>query len=187
MTASASRPGPIEAKGSSTSVGQAYIAMARRHMADRVARIKHCVDQLDDAQVWWRPQESMNSVANVLLHLCGNLRQWMISGVGGLSDTRNRPGEFSERDAIPKSELMNRLDAVIAEADATLSGLNEAHLLAARRVQGFEETVLSTIWESLTHLSGHTQEIIYITRLQLGDRYTFAWTPAAPEQGAPAP
>jgi hypothetical protein len=173
-----------EAKGGIPTVGRAYIEVARRHMADRVGRIKHCVDQLDDSQVWWRPDESMNSIANILLHLCGNLRQWIISGVGNVPDVRDRPGEFSERALIPKFALIARLDAVIAEADTTLAALDEAQLLVPRRVQGFDETVMSTIWESLTHLSGHMQEIIYITRLQLGDRYRFAWTPSTPEQGA---
>ena len=73
---------------------------------------------------------------------------------------------------------------MVAEADAALVGLDESRLLEARRIQGFDETALTAIWESLTHLSGHTQEIIYVTRLQLGDEYRTFWTPSTPEQGA---
>jgi Protein of unknown function (DUF1572) len=73
---------------------------------------------------------------------------------------------------------------VVAEADAALAGLDESRLLEPRRIQGFDETVLTAIWDSLTHLSGHTQEIIYVTRLQLGDEYRSFWTPSTPEQGA---
>jgi hypothetical protein len=170
----------------SRSIGQTYVAEARRVLLARFERIKHCVNQLDDTQLWWRPEESLNSVANVLLHLTGNLRQWLVAGVGSRPDVRNRPAEFSERGPIPKGELLRRLGDVVGEADAVLAGLTDACLLEPRRIQGFDETVLSAIFDTLTHLSGHTQEIIYITRLQLGDRYQFAWAPATPEQGAPA-
>jgi hypothetical protein len=136
--------------------------------------------------VWWRPQPALNSIANLILHLQGNLRQWIVSGVGGAPDTRNRPAEFSERRPIPRDELLRRLEEVINQADAALARATAAQLLQPRRIQGFDETVLSAIWDSLTHLSGHTQEIVYMTRLQLGDAYCFEWVPATPEQGAPA-
>ncbi len=167
-----------------TTVGTAYIERARRHLPACLARIEHCVGQLSDEQVWWRPHGSMNSIGNLLLHLGGNLRQWLVSGVGGVPDTRDRPAEFAERGPIPRAELLGRLRAVVAEADAALAGLDDSRLLEARRIQGFDETALTAIWESLTHLSGHTQEIIYVTRLQLGDEYRTFWTPSTPEQGA---
>jgi hypothetical protein len=150
-------------RGSSSgagTAGRAFLDEARSELADRLARIRHCVDQLDDAQVWWRPHEAMNSVANILLHLAGNLRQWIVDGVGERPDARDRPSEFSERSAIPKSELLRRLEATIVEADATLAGLDESRLLEPRRIQGFDETVLSATWDSLIHLGGHTQEIV---------------------------
>src|SRR4051812_28596363 len=142
-------------------VGRAFIEVARHQLAERADRIGHCVGQLDDAQVWWRPHESMNSVANVLLHLCGNLRQWIVSGVGGVPDVRDRPAEFSERGAIPRDELLGRFRATVAEVDGVLANLDDARLLEPRRVQGFDETVLSATWHSLEHLGGHAQEIIY--------------------------
>jgi hypothetical protein len=165
-------------------VGQAFLAEARRKLSDRHERIRHCLSQLDDAQVWWRPAESMNSAANLVLHLCGNLRQWLVAGVGGAADLRDRPREFAERGPIPRDELLRRLAAVVAQADAVLAGFDEARLLEPRRIQGFDETVLSAVFDCLTHLSSHAQEIVYVTRLQLGEAYRFAWVPATPEQGA---
>jgi hypothetical protein len=166
------------------SIGQAYLAGARRRLAACHERIRHCLDQLNDDQVWWRPRPDMNSIANLVLHLCGNLRQWIVGGVGGAADTRDRPQEFAEREPIPREELLRRLADVVGEADAVLSQTAETRLLEPRRIQGFDETVLSAIFDSLAHLAGHTQEIVYITRLQQGKDYQFAWAPATPEQGA---
>jgi hypothetical protein len=166
-------------------IGQTYLAEARRRLAEGHARIRHCLNQLDDAHLAWRPRPGMNSIANLVLHLCGNLRQWILSGVGGAADVRDRPAEFAEQGPVPRAELLRRLEEVVEEADAALAGLNDAQLLERRRIQGFEETGLSAIFDSLSHLAGHAQEIVHLTRVQLGETYHFAWAPATPEQGAP--
>ena len=127
----------------------------------------------------------MNSVANIILHLCGNLRQWIVSGVGGAPDVRDRPAEFSERRFMPTQELLHRFDEVVDAADAVLARIPDTELLTPRRIQGFDETVLSAVFDTLAHLSGHTQEIVFMTRLQLKGAYQFAWRPATAEQGAP--
>lgn len=162
-------------------VAPAFLAEARRQLAACRDRIAHCLNQLDDGQVWWRPREPLNSIGNLLLHVCGNVRQWVVSAVGGAADVRDRPQEFAERGPISRDELLRRFDALVAEADAVLAQTAPDQLLAPRRVQGFHETVLSAIFSCLTHLSGHTQEIIYATRLQLGDAYRFHWTPTTKE------
>ena len=167
------------------SEGQAYLAASRHRLAECVKKIKHCLAQLTDEQVWWRPHDSMNSIANIVLHLCGNVRQWIISGVGGEPDIRDRPKEFSERSPIPKAELIRRLDEIAAQTDSVLAGVTDQQLLEHRRIQGFDETALSAIFDSLSHFRGHMQEIVYITRLQLGDAYQFEWVPTSKEQGAP--
>ena len=165
-------------------LGAAFVVEARRRLTACHEQIRHCLEQLDDAQVWWRPQPEMNSIANLVLHLCGNLGQWIIAGVGGAPDTRQRPQEFAERGPILRDELMQRLDTVIREADAVLGNAAESLLLQPRRIQGFDETVLSAIFACLVHLGGHTQEIVHLTRVQLGGAYRFAWTPKTVEQGA---
>ena len=168
--------------GATRSLGHVYIDEVRRRLATCHDRIIHCLNQLDDAQLWWRSRESMNSIANLVLHLSGNLEQWIVSGVGGAQDLRNRPLEFSDRTPIPKEQLRQRLSSTVSRADEVLAHVHDAKLLEPRRIQGFEETVLSAIFESLAHLNGHTQEIVYITRLQLGDAYRFAWIPSTSEQ-----
>ncbi|MFN4260260.1 MAG: DUF1572 family protein [Gemmataceae bacterium] len=165
-------------------IGEAVLAEGRRRLRVCAERVRHCVQQLDDTQLWWRPHEEMNSIANILLHLCGNLRQWVIAGVAETPDTRDRPREFAERGPIAKTELWRRFEEAVGKADATLAEFDASRLLEPRRIQGFDETVLSAIADSLAHLAGHTQEIIYITRWQLGPRYQFHWRPASAEQGA---
>ena len=157
---------------------------AGNEMASALSRIKHCVDQLNDEQVWWRSQPAMNSIGNLLLHLYGNVRQWLVSALGGVPDTRNRPAEFSERGPIPKDELLRRLNAVVDEAKTVLNQQKAEQLLEVRRIQGSEESGLSALFHSVTHFRGHTQEIVHMTRLLLGDAYRFQWTPP-PEQGTP--
>lgn len=147
-------------------------------------KCKHCLSQLTDEQVWWRSHPSLNSIGNLILHLCGNVRQWIVAGLGGAADNRDRPGEFSERGPIPKDELLNRLESVVSEARAVLARQTARQLLKARRIQGFDVSGLKAIFDSVPHFRGHTQEIIGMTRMQLGDAYKFAWTPTTPAQGA---
>jgi hypothetical protein len=159
---------------------------AAHELTSALGKIKHCLDQLNDEQVWRRSEPSHNSIGNLILHLCGNLRQWSIVGLGGGADVRNRPAEFSERGPIPKNELVRKLEAVVSEAKEMLGRLTAGQLLEVRRIQGFNVTGLAAIFNTVPHFRGHTQEIVHMTRLQLGDAYKFAWTPTTPEQGASA-
>jgi uncharacterized damage-inducible protein DinB len=150
-----------------------------------VRKISHCLKQLTDEQVWWRPGASMNSIANLILHLCGNVRQWITAGVGGAEDTRDRPKEFSERGPMEKAELLRRLEATVAEAQQAIVGASAADLVEGRRIQGFDATGVAAMLHSVAHFHGHTQEIVHLTRCQIGDDYEFEFVPATPEQGAP--
>lgn len=165
----------------------AAVGTAAAHELDSaLVRIKHCLGQLNDERVWRRSQPSLNSIGNLILHLCGNLRQWIVAGVGGAADRRDRPAEFAEQGPIPKEELLRRLEAVVEEAKRVLADVEARQLTEVRSVQGFDVTGLAAIFDSVPHFRGHTQEIVHMTRLQLGDAYQFAWTPTTPEQGAPA-
>lgn len=164
------------------SIGHAFLVEARSRMDEATAKINHCVNQLDDPKLWWRPTPSQNSIGNLILHLCGNVRQWIISGVGGAEDVRNRPSEFAEDKIIPKSELLKTLQTCIEEAGNALANAESSGLLATCRIQGFDTTVLSAILDTVSHFRGHTQEIISLTRQQLGESYKYHWTPSTPEE-----
>ncbi len=147
-------------------------------------RMRHCLDQLTDQQVWQRSDDKMNAIGNLLLHLAGNLGQYVVSGVGGAADVRNRPAEFSARGPMTKNELLGKMEIVLADARAALERQTEAEWLKPRRIQGFEMTALQAAARSVAHFRGHEQEIIHMTRAMLGDKYKFNWVPVSKEQGA---
>jgi hypothetical protein len=162
-------------------------AVARQagdELSSALDKIKHCLGQLSDEQVWWRPRPSLNSIGNLVLHLCGNVRQWLVAGLGGAADVRNRPAEFAERGPVPRAELLRRLEVVVDEARAALARQTARQLLEVRPIQGWEVTGLAAIFDSVPHFRGHTQEIVHMTRVQLGDAYRLHWQPLTPEQGA---
>ncbi len=157
---------------------------AGAEMDDALKRIRHCLDQLSDAQIWSRDGPGMNSVGNLVLHLCGNVRQWIVAGMGGAADDRDRPAEFAARGPIPRAELLRRLDDVVSEARAVMARQSAADLMRIRRIQGFEVTGLAALFNTVPHFRGHTQETVHMTRQILGEAYKFAWKPQTHEQGA---
>jgi hypothetical protein len=154
-------------------------AAAGEELAKALDRINHCLDQLTLEQVWWRPRPPMNSIGNLILHLRGNLRQWVVSGLRGVKDARDRPREFAQREPIPKDELSRSLGETVAEARKALAEASAQDFLARRHIQEFDVTGLEAIFDSIPHFRGHTQEIIHMTRHLLGEAYKFAWTPAS--------
>jgi uncharacterized damage-inducible protein DinB len=158
---------PINAAG-------AFRASMRHAVAEGVYKVEHCLRQLDDAQVWWRPAPEMNSIANLLLHVSGNLRQWIVVTAGGAAqDHRDRQAEFNDRSHRPKAELLAILKATVKDVDAVLASLSEERLIEPVIVQGYSTHAAGAVTHSITHFCGHVQEIIHISRAQLRERYQF--------------
>jgi uncharacterized damage-inducible protein DinB len=128
-------------------------------------KIERCLEQLDDQQIWWRANPESNSVGNLVLHLCGNARQWIIAGLGGRPDQRLRDAEFAQTDVIPRSELLKVLRTTMGEVQTTIKGLDPATILEPRRIQGKEVEVLHAILHVTEHFSMHTGQIILLTKL----------------------
>lgn len=161
----------------SAEVAKLYREVAVTELDSAQAKIEHCLHQLSEEQAWSRPAEELNSVANLLLHLAGNIRQWIISGVGGVPDVRQRQSEFDDRSQRPKQEILDHLRQAVAESKQVISELSDQDLLAMRRVQGFEVSGMQAIFDSVSHFRGHTQEIVHITRSLLRDKYAFDFVP----------
>ena len=148
-------------------IGNAFLLQARLHLNDDfMPKIEKCLDVLSEEDVWWRAHETNNSVGNLLLHLSGNVRQWIVSGIGGKPDNRQRPLEFSERNPIHKEIVWSKLQDAVAEASQVLESFPAEQLLEKLRIQGFDNTALQAIFHVVEHFSLHTGQIIYITKLR---------------------
>ena len=154
-----------------TDVAQTFLDESRQYLRSAyLTAIERSVAPLTDAQVWWRPNEASNSIGNLILHLSGNVRQWIVGGVGRQPNERNRQQEFDEREAIPKEQLLARLRTVLHEADEVLASVTEAGLTERREIQGHDTTVLKAIYHVVEHFSTHTGQILWIAKSQLGTR-----------------
>lgn len=139
-----------------------------------LGRIQHCVRQLSDEQIWSRARPDLNSIANLILHLDGNIRQMIVSNLSGAPDTRDRPSEFSARATMSGRQLLDRLIITVAQAREELRSASDLRFCEQRRVNAFDWTGLQAAVRSIAHFRGHAQEIIYMTRLILGDAYEYA-------------
>ena len=152
------------ASGLAAEVGSEFIRVARKELRQGCDRVHACLDKLTLEQIWHRDHAIENSVGNLVLHLGGNVRQWIVSGVGGEQDRRDRDWEFNTRDPLPSAELRDRLGAAVDAADAVLANLPLERLPETRRIQVYEVTVLHAITNVLTHFAGHVGQIIWATK-----------------------
>ena len=146
--------------------GHEFIARSRHHLVnDFLPKIERCLEQLTDKQIWWRPNEQSNSIGNLVLHLCGNARQWIVSGIGGAADARDRDAEFAQREMIPGADLLSLLKQTLSDVDLTLGQCDNNRLLDRQTIQGTDVTALEAIFHVVEHFSMHTGQIILLTKL----------------------
>jgi uncharacterized damage-inducible protein DinB len=149
-----------------TDVGQTFIQRARQHLTDEyLLKIERCLERLTDEQIWWRASHESNSIGNLILHLSGNARQWIVCGLGGELDKRQRQTEFDERRIIPREELSALLRKTVADVDETLARFNSENLLSEYAIQGTTSTALAAIFHVTEHFSMHTGQIILLTKM----------------------
>ena len=152
----------------------ALIREVRLRLYDEcLPRILKCLDELENEQVWWRPNENSNSIGNLVLHLCGNVRQWIFTGLGRNEDIRNRQEEFDQREMIPKEKLREKLIHTMELVRPVIENVPVEELLNIRSVQTFEETGLTILIHVTEHFSYHTGQIAYITKMLNGEPLNF--------------
>ena len=146
--------------------GQEFIARSRYHLVeDFLPKIERCLELLTDDQIWWRPNEQSNSIGNLVLHLCGNARQWIVCGVGGAADSRNRDAEFAQRDVVARGELQALLKKTLSAVDDTLGAYDSKRLLERRSIQGSDVSALEAILHVVEHFAMHTGQILMLTKM----------------------
>ena len=146
-----------------------FLEFSRQRLLGRYwPRLKECVGALSDEQVWWRPNDASNSIGNLMLHLNGNMRQWLVASFNKEEDRRNRPAEFAAKEGSTAQELLAELGATLGEAEAVLQRLTVEELLAPYEIQGYQVHGIDAVYQVVEHFAMHYGQIVYITKSLLG-------------------
>lgn len=140
-----------------------------------VPRIEAALGILPLEDLWWRPHEGVFAFGNVLLHLEGNVRQWILSGLGGETDHRERSSEFAAGAGPSGGELLEELREAVAAACTVVEGMDEETLLREREIQGFKTTGLGAVYHVVEHFSWHTAQAVWIAKQRAGANHGLAF------------
>jgi uncharacterized damage-inducible protein DinB len=149
------------------SIGQMFLDRSRYFLSTEYrTKLRLAVEAMTSNTVWWRANDQSNSAGNLLLHLDGNIRQWIVSGVGGAPDSRHRSTEFAAQSGATGAELLAALDRTLEEVDRVLATLTPYSLLERRTIQGREVSVLDAIFHVVEHFSTHLGQIVLIAKMR---------------------
>jgi len=150
-----------------TDIVKNFIAESRSFFSSEyLPKLRRCLEILTDEDVWWCPDERSNSIGNLLLHVEGSTRTWILSVAGDSHQPRNRQQEFDEREQIPRAQLIARLEKTLADADEVLARLDSEVLLQLRKSPWDEVTVLRAVYHAVEHFSMHTGQILMLTKMR---------------------
>lgn len=157
-----------------------------RHVLGEVylPRIARCLALLSEKEIWWRPHATSNSVGNLVLHLEGNVRQWIISGLGGAPDHRERDKEFAAKGPLPRRQLIGRLRKTVDEACRVLAKLTDQDLANQHSIQSFNPTGLQAVYHVTEHFAYHAGQIILVTKMKRQRDLKFTHLPKQKPQPA---
>jgi uncharacterized damage-inducible protein DinB len=148
-----------------------FLRFSAEKLAQLFGRIETCVGKLTPEQIWTRAADNDNAVGNLVLHLAGNVRQWILCGVGGAEDRRDRDSEFAARSG---ESAVETLRPVVQEAVALIAALPGERLSEKKIIQKhYDVTVLEAIYHVVEHFSMHTGQIIFATKLLTGEDLEF--------------
>jgi uncharacterized damage-inducible protein DinB len=150
-----------------STLDRAFLEQSRKYLsAEYLPKIRRCLDAIGEADLWWRPNAQSNSIGNIVLHLAGNIRQWVVSGIGGAPDVRQRQQEFDAERGPSRRELLELLEHTLRDVDQVLARVDADLLFERRVIQGLEVTVFEAIYHVVEHFGMHTGQIVYITKLR---------------------
>ena len=142
-----------------------FIGQAIHRIDENTQKLATCMQELNESEIWKRPNLHSNSVGNIILHLCGNIRQYAISSLGNSKDVRERDKEFSADGGNSGPELVRKLTDTIEQAKNVIQSTTEEELLRERKVQGYTHSGIGIILHVTEHYSYHTGQIIFWTKL----------------------
>jgi uncharacterized damage-inducible protein DinB len=147
-------------------IAEDFIARSRYWLIKEYPiKLGHCIYALPESAIWGRSNPGSNSIGNLLVHLAGNVTEWILGGVGGKKIERDRAQEFAQQQGGSGADLLARLEGVLREADTVLARLTEADLKQKLIIQGRETTVLGAIYHVVEHFAMHTGQIMLLTKI----------------------
>lgn len=149
-------------------IGALFLSTSSAKLEQMTDFVTRCFARLSDQQVWARGAEHENAVGNLILHLCGNMRQWIMHGVGGAADVRVREEEFSASSGMSAHDLLRLFEETIAEARSVIDALPTEKLLERTNPQGRNVSKLEAIYQVVGHVQLHTGQIILLTKQMCG-------------------
>jgi uncharacterized damage-inducible protein DinB len=165
-------------KSKTTRTASLFLTSAQDRLAKQsLPLIVKSLQQLSEEEIWWRPNSASNSAGNLVLHLCGNVRQWIVSHLGGVEFKRERDREFSEQGPIPRNKLVPQLRRTVRDACRVLARLSDDSLAGKHTIQGLYVTGLDAVFHVVEHFGYHTGQIIYITKLKRAQDLRFTRLP----------
>lgn len=142
-----------------------FIQVAIHYLRDVfLPRLKTCLNLLDEEELWENPAQNLVSPGNLVVHLAGNLRQYLISGLSGAPDVRDREREFQDQARLARDELINLIESTLEEAETVLEKLSEDALAADVIIQGMQHTGYSAVIHAVEHFSYHLGQITFWTK-----------------------
>jgi uncharacterized damage-inducible protein DinB len=150
-----------------TKITADFLDVSCRRLDQMTKYLVECVKQLSDEQIWQRQGAYENAVGNLMLHLCGNARQWIMHGVGGASDVRVRDREFSAGGGMSGAELIALFEQTMDEAKRVISTVTAERMVERITPQGRDVSVLEAIYQVVGHVQQHVGQIILVTKQML--------------------
>lgn len=125
---------------------------------------KISLKSIEESNIWKKPNESSNSIGNQIIHICGNMTQYIIASLGEQDDLRNRDAEFSISDGFKRNELIQKLEDTVGQAKLVLNNCGKSQLLKKRVVQGYDLSGIGIVIHAVEHYSYHTGQIAFWTK-----------------------
>jgi uncharacterized damage-inducible protein DinB len=150
------------------SVEELFLKSAAGKLDEYLGRIEICLGKLNADQIWVRGGENENAIGNLVLHLAGNVRQWIISSLGGNPDHRDRDGEFDARGGIHATDLSSRLRETVEGAAAVIRRLTTEQLTGSYRIQGYDVSGVEAVLHVVEHFGYHAGQIVFATKMLTG-------------------
>ncbi len=131
-------------------------------------RIGVCLSKLTDEQIWARGGPQENAAGNLVLHLTGNVGQWIVTSLGGQPDVRDRDAEFAATGGLSADVLFAKLQTVVEQACGIIENLDETSLTRTYAIQTYTVSGVEAVYHVVEHFAEHTGQIIFITKMLTG-------------------